>query len=178
MQQRVLSLFTSIFEKEKGTRDLVEVDFPNTSGEFGDTLSQVRAPKLGPHAGEHGMKDINRCWKLLKYLRYNQQASNLASNFSHKGCTHGTSVEIAHVPGWMRPKQDLLSGEDFLHKSAVVKEYDALPPLSFGIVSVEKPFPGSEDLEDGLEAVAAKGIDFPKNSSTGDRCRPSHLHKR
>lgn len=88
----------------------------------------IMKPELGPYKVESKLEATNRCWMLLKYLRWLVQSKHWTKRFSIEGITESVIVDISQVPQWMRaPKKKRPSA---IEKTAEVQEADALQQVA------------------------------------------------
>ncbi|KAH0148343.1 hypothetical protein KCU67_g11486, partial [Aureobasidium melanogenum] len=96
--------------------------------EFGE----LAMPKLHHEAAEeHPLEAINRCWMVLRYMRYAMQDKKFDQKFSEPAISRQKKVELKHTPSWMQPKRPTTSEQP--PKSAAVQKADNLPKRSFTI---------------------------------------------
>lgn len=126
----------------------------------------VRLPTL-IFAVEHRMEAINRCWSILRYLRYCCQSAKIwPQRFSPASLLNGSIIDESHVPNWLLPtKKD--EPYTALKKTAAVAIADALPPKKITIIwDIDDDFDGKEDLDDALAKARAQNIKIPNSKQT------------
>ncbi|KAH0384734.1 hypothetical protein KCU92_g4095, partial [Aureobasidium melanogenum] len=112
-------------------------------------LGELAMPKLHHEAAEeHPLEAINRCWMVLRYMRYAIQDKKFDQKFSEPAISRQKKVELKHTPSWMQPKRAPTSGQP--PKSAAVQKADNLPKRSFTIRLDRKLY--IPDIEDDLQA--------------------------
>lgn len=120
------------------------------------------APELGPLEKEHRLESINRCWVLLRYMRYCIQAKSWDSRFSNAGVDVGVSVAPAYIPGWMRASDTIVPPE--ITPQEEVAATDTLTPIVVTVVwERNQRFPGYDELMSVLKTAREKGIVIPDN---------------
>ena len=161
MQRRSLDAYN---KKTEGHEvDVLDLDFsaPNTSPKPGRVA--VSPPVLGPYRGESRLEPINRCWLLLKYFRNCRAISGAwTQKFSAAALSHSISVDLSHVPHWMRPQEAETEELSALKKPAAVIAADALAPLDINISwDKEAEFDEKDELDDVLKLAKSKNILIP-----------------
>lgn len=120
------------------------------------------APELGPLQKEHRLESINRCWVLLRYMRYCIQAKYWNSRFSQDGVAVRVSVAQSHIPGWMREPETIL--RPAIAPQGEVAVADNLSPISVKVLwQRNKRFPGYEEFMSLLETAEEKGVAIPNS---------------
>lgn len=128
-------------------------------------LFEVSPPFLGPYEGESRMERLNRVWSLLKYFRSCRASKGQWNQkFSPTAICSCISVDISHVPHWMRKQPDIQEvkvGE----KTAAVNLADSLDPLDIQVDWIkDAAFDGKEDFDDALLTAKAKGLKIPSTN--------------
>ena len=126
-----------------------------------DNAPTVYSPTLA-FKEESRMESINRCWNILRYLRYCRQATGMwEQKFSQKRLEQGSSIDKSYIPHWLLPveKNDASFA---VKKCAAVLEADKLTPKIITVIwDQTTEFEGSEELNKALEDARAKNLEIP-----------------
>ncbi|OBT86897.1 hypothetical protein VE02_03857 [Pseudogymnoascus sp. 03VT05] len=152
--------------------DEYELSFPGAElpqikfvpGEDGDISRCVQLPTLGPLEMEERLEAINRCWLILKYVRYCRQGNYLESRLSESGLEINYAIGTEHIPTWLQPKT-IAKQLESLPKSSALAMADALPKLSVQIIwDKNAHFAGKKNLDDAIQRAAERDVRIPDTS--------------
>jgi hypothetical protein len=152
-QTTYMKMFQEAVAKEAKPPTLPMIDFlPQLSTDRPLKSPCFQTPELGPRPGEDDLESFNRCWCIIKYFRECRQAQGMFDlRFSQDAINTSITVNIAHVPIWLRPKEEIERPEA-LDKAAFVLAADALPLLSVSIKWLKtSKFPNKEELDKLLD---------------------------
>jgi hypothetical protein len=143
--------------------DVLDLDFSASGTSPKPGRVAVSPPELGPYRGESRLEPINRCWLLLKYFRNCRAISGAwTQKFSTAALSQSISVDLSHVPHWMRPQEAETEELSALKKPAAVVAADALAPLDINICwDKEAEFDEKDELDDVLRLAKSKNIPIP-----------------
>ncbi|OJJ38676.1 hypothetical protein ASPWEDRAFT_24587 [Aspergillus wentii DTO 134E9] len=147
--------------KTKKYRDSFKASYPDLP--LPAKSPKAIPPNLGPllELGESRLESINRCWSILKYMKYTKQLGSWEARFAN-GVHQGVSIDASHIPGWMQPQA---TETPAIEPPPDVAAADRLQPIELKICwKRSSAFPGSEELSEVLEKAEDKGIFIPSGS--------------